>query len=124
MSIAETRASLLGTLRTGAATRSTDMSATSARVAMVALCLAALVLQDAHVAENVGVIGPALEQDLVDDLGLVELAELVALDGERQRLLGREADLAIGGFGRAGAIGGLGGGVHRPAVSIVALLRG
>ena len=49
--------------------------------------LAALVLQDAHVVEDVGMIRPALEQDRVDRLRVVEPVDLVALDGERQRLL-------------------------------------
>jgi hypothetical protein len=46
MTVAESRASLLGTLRAVAAVRSAaDMSAASARAAMVALCLAALMFQ-------------------------------------------------------------------------------
>ena len=52
--------------------------------------LAALVLEHAHVVEDVGVIGPALEQGRVDHLRVVELIVLVTLDRQRQRLFRRE----------------------------------
>jgi hypothetical protein len=52
-------------------------------------------LQHAHVAEDVGMIGPALEQDGVDHLRVVELVELVALDRQRERLFRRQAQLAF-----------------------------
>jgi hypothetical protein len=74
--------------------------------------LAALMLQDPHVVEDVGMIRPALEQDLVDQFRVVELLELVALDRELQRLFRREVELTLPRFG---VVGWVGGGVARPA---------
>lgn len=59
--------------------------------------LAALVLQDPHVVEDIGMVRPAVEQDLVDHFGVGELLELVALDRQGEGLFRREDELA-GGF--------------------------
>ena len=80
--------------------------------------LAALMLQHAHVVEGVGMIGPALEQRRVDHLRVVELIELVALDRQRERLLRREAQLALRRGGVAGDVGaGVGHGGNHPLVA-------
>ena len=80
--------------------------------------LAALMLQHAHVVEDVRMVGEALEQRRVDHLRVVELVEPVALDRQEERLFGREAELAFGRGGIAGDIAaGVGHGGDHPPVT-------
>ena len=79
--------------------------------------LATLMLQHAHVVENVGPIRPALEQCGVDHLRVVELVEPIALDRQRERLRRREGQLTLRRGGGAHVVGAAvgHGGDHPPA---------